>query len=324
MRLPRRLRAAVLIVLGAVVVLPGSAWLVFHSRGGQEEDFQLRLSRWGGRSQPILDGTHPLYPYRSYLGAENYLVIAGSKGRRVEAGGSKATREQLAELLTVQPIRTVLAGGARNLDDDWVAGIEAPGELEVLVIDDTSVTDRSVDKILQMKKLEILGLVNTAVSDSAVDRLRRLPSLKHLYVGGPNIRAVRLVESRVVDDSGAPAIRAGVTHHVEGRLRVDGLSSKLRYVLARYRSEGSAPVWSLSPHHPQIRVGGLGKLAELSPDLWSFRVNFPGLPPGRSIIDLSIVPDNGGGPMQVFYRVAEIEVELMPPIPAGAGPVGPR
>jgi hypothetical protein len=324
MRLPRSLRAAVLIALGAVMVLPGLAWLILRSRGGQEEDFQLRLSRWGGRSQPILEPNHPLEPLRPFLGTGIYLSVAGSRGRLIEAGGSKATKEQLAELLTVQPIRTVLAGGARNLDDDWVAGIEAPGELEVLVIDDTSVTDRSVDKILEMKSLEILGLVNTAVGDSAVDRLLRLPRLKHLYVGGPNIRAVRLVESRVVDDSGAPAVRAGVPHRVEGRIRVDGLTGKLRYVLARYRSGGAAPVWSLSSHHPQSRVGDLGKLEELSPDLWSFRVALPGLPPGRSIIELSIVPDNGGGPMQVFYRLAEIDLELAPPIPAGTVPVGPR
>jgi hypothetical protein len=253
-----------------------------------------------------------------------YLSLAGSKGRLVEAGGSKASKEQLAELLTVQPIRTVRAGGAKQLDDDWVAGIEVPGALEELVLDETSVTDRSVDKFLEMKNLRFLGLVNTPVGDSAVDRLRLLPSLEHLYVGGPNLRAVRLLESRVVDESGVPAVRAGVPFRIEGRIGVEGLSSRLRYVLARHHLEGTVQVWALSSQHTQSRAGELGELEERSPGLWSFRVGIPPLPPGRWIVDLSVVPENGERSMQVFYRIAEIEIELTPPIPAGPSPVGPR
>src|SRR5947209_17093542 len=126
MRRPRYLRTAALLALALVVVLPGSAWLIFGWGGDREEDFQRRLARWGGRSEPILDNNHPLQPLRPYLGTGIYLSLAGSKGRLVEAGGSKASREQLADLLTVQPIRIVRAGGARRLEDDWVAGIEAP------------------------------------------------------------------------------------------------------------------------------------------------------------------------------------------------------
>ena len=49
------------------------------------------------------------------MGMGLYLSLAGSKGRLVEAGGSEASREQLAELLVAQPIRAMATHAAELL-----------------------------------------------------------------------------------------------------------------------------------------------------------------------------------------------------------------
>ena len=304
---PRRRQVYWSLALVAALALPCVTWTILHSRGRDEAAFQLKLSRWGGRSQPILDIDSPFAPLRKILGAKTMLALAGSKGRIVSAWESDATKGQLAELLEFQPLMTILAGGAKRLGDDWVAGIEPPGSVRMMMLDATAVTDRSVDAILRLKNLEILGLAETEVSDSAVDRLQLLPSLKRLYVGGPKIKAVRLIEVRVVEN---PPPSGMGRFHLEGRIEVDGKAGRPGLIFARCRFEGEDPGWMMAPYGAQARGGDRGDLAETSPGVWTFRVDLPRTGHGRSDVELTIGRESGARPALILYEMPPVSVEI--------------
>jgi hypothetical protein len=150
-------------------------WLGFRSRQAEEVAYQLRLSRWGGRSQELPRNSASLYRFRKFVGDEIYFGLTGSDGRivgndRVAHLDGDATREQLDELLERQPIRTALVAGSKHLGDDWLAGLEEPGAMLALALDGTAITDRSADFLVKMKNLSSLSLVDTAISDVAIAR----------------------------------------------------------------------------------------------------------------------------------------------------------
>ena len=321
----------ILLALGFAITAWG--WMGFRSRRAEERAYQLRLSRWGGRSQELPRYSPSLQRVRKLLGDEIYFGLTGSDGRFVGNHRASplgdATKAQLAELLERQPIQQAWVAGSKDLDDDWIAGLGDRGVVVMLALDATGVTDRSAAAIAGMTNLAGLGLVDTAISDAAVDRIRRLPNLHHFYVGGPNVRAIRLVDHRLLDDQGRPATRTQGRLRLEGRVEIAGLAGEPGNVRVMVRSEGDRPPWESFPYGWGARVGDVGMLDPVSPGVYSFRVDILGIPPGRSTVDVWIDHQAAPGPKIVHYRLEPFEVDLAdsrsteaagPSSPAGRGP----
>src|SRR5947208_448411 len=123
-----------------------------------------------------------------------------------------------------------------------------------------------------MVNLSDLGLVGTALSDAAVDRLLKLPKLNTLSVGGPNIRAIRLLDALVVDDEGRPASVAGRPSFVRGRIAISALPGSPGAVRVMVRDGDDPPPWYCVPYGWNAGRSGDGTLREEAPGSWSFDV----------------------------------------------------
>ena len=320
----RKIKWVGLAFLAGAVGLAGWGWWGLRSRRLDDVAYQARLARWGGRSQDLPKYSGSLQWMRRNLGDELYFGLTGSDGRIVGNNRSGAIRSdtskaELAELLEVQPIREALLAGAGQVDDDWVMGLRHPEAMLLLSVDGTSVADRSAPMIARMSALIDLGMVGTAVSDAAVDRIRRLPKLDHFYVGGPNIRAIRLVDPRVVDLQGAPAVRSGEVLRVEGKVEIRGLEGEPGNVRVMVRPEGFQPPWVSFPCGWDARIAGVGMLEPRSPGVYSFAVDVASIPPGSSEVQVWVDHRHAPGPKVVFYRLQPFQVMLAPPEPGRAG-----
>jgi hypothetical protein len=313
----RKWRKVGILVLALCVLVAACGWLGPRLAG--EEAYQRRLARWGGRSREVPQDSPLLRPYRRYLGDRVYRALAGSSGRVVDmtAGSADATSAQLAELLEAQPIRRAWLDGSKHLGDDWIAGIKEPGIMSGLMLNETKVTDRSAEVILKMYNLTGLSLVDTAISDAAVARLCRLPKLDSLSVGGPNIRSIRLVDHRLLDESGAPAARAEGKLRLEGLVEITGLPGATHNIRVEIRRDGN-PLTETTPKQEL-------SLIELeSPWSWRFRIDLAGIPPGRSSVEVWIDHQPGITTPIVQYRMKPFTIELAAPEASeGPGSTGP-
>ena len=321
----RKRRKVGILVLALCVLVAACGCLVLGSRWVREQDLQWRLAQWGGRSRALPSESHPLSRYRSwihkYLGHRAYLALTGSPGRdvsngrgfRTTADWADATPAQLAELLEAQPIRSAWLAGSKHLGDDWLAGIKEPGAMFALALDGTEVTDRSAEVFVKMKNLGTLSLVDTAISDAAVARFCRLPKLDSLQVGGPNIRSIRLVDHRLLDDSGAPATHAEVKLRLEGLVEIAGLPGATHNVRVFIYREGDS---ALTESFPEQELSSI-KLE--SPWSWRFLVDLKGIPPGHWSVEVWIDHELGFGTPVVHYRMQPFAVELAAP-EASEGP----
>ncbi len=328
----RKWRRAGLLLLALGMLAAAWGWLGLHSRWAHEDDFQRRIARWGGRSRELPGVVHPLFRYRNqirrYAGDRVFLMLTGSSDRVVGNSGPpdtttdwrpNATPAQLAELLEAQPIKAAWLAGSKNLGDDWLAGIKEPGTMSALALDGSEVTDRSTEVIVKMHNLASLSLVDTAISDAAVFRLCRLPKLNGFSVGGPNIRSIRLVDHRLLDDSGAPAAHAEGKLRLEGLVEIAGLPGATHNVRVIIRREGNS---ALPESFPEQELSSI----ELeSPWSWRFRVDLAGIPPGRSSVEVWIDHQPGLCTPVVQYRMQPFAIELADPDPTqteGPSPSG--
>jgi hypothetical protein len=304
-------RVAGSLLLTTILVMVGYYWFVVGPREQAFAELQRRVQSWGG--QVYLD--QPFSPrlarLRSWIGNELTLRIGGNEGVAVGVNGIEATKEQLADLLTASPIRRVSLGGSRNLDDDWIAGINPTSSMFHLSIGGTGVTDRSVPKILEMRGLNALDLADTAISDSSVELLRNLPELRLLCVGGPNIKAVRLVDAGVFDGSGRQAVETGTKLHARGTVKISGLSRQLRVVRVIVRTPGDQPAWKSLPYGRNAGVELVGELVPQSTDSWSFQVDLPSIPSGKFSVEIW-VEESISRRKAIFYRLEPFELALAP------------
>jgi hypothetical protein len=303
------------IALGAVVGTLG--WLVL----GSEEAYQRRIAHWGGWTREMPPVSHPFFKFRQQirhdLGDRVCLMLLGSPGRIVGNGPppgkaadwQDATAAQLAELLEAQPILVARLSGSKHLGDDWLAGLKYPEAMGGLGLDGSQITDQSADILAKMRKLGGLSLVDTAISDVTVFRLCRLPNLFSLSVGGPNIRSIRLLDHRLLDESGTLASRAGGKLRLEGLVEMTGLPGTTENIRVIVRPEGI-------PALPEIFPKQELSLIEMeSPWSYHFRIDLAGLPPGRSSVEVWIDHRPGFTTSLVQYRMRPFAIELATPEP---------
>jgi hypothetical protein len=298
-------------VIGGTVALVFvfSAWF-WHTLGwGRFDDkaFQLRLSQWGGRSQP-LPRDSSLAPFRRTLGDSLYLELTGSMGRVVGAHRPGASREQLADLLTVQPICSAYLSGREGVDDEWLAGIRDRAAMLGLFLDGTGVTDRSCDPILEMKKLRELSLCDTAISDEAVVRLLKLPALQRLIVGGPNVRAIQIVDYDLVETPGL----SGIDLSIRGHVAVSGLPGTPGKIHVMVRTQGDPPPWESVPYGWNVGHSQTSVLVEDSPGNWSFDVPVANVPTGQSQVEVWVESASLSPVRIVQYRLTPFGIDLAP------------
>jgi hypothetical protein len=293
---------------------------VARSRERALDELRERVKVWGGDLFPLDHRGGLVDPIRKQIGRDLFQRYFGGPGMRVRSNNRDASKEQLAELLGAVPFRQVFLGGQRNLDDDWIAGIDFPGSIIELNIGGTGVTDRSVSKILEMRELYSLDLAETSVSDEAIARLRVLPKIRMIYSGGPKIRAIRLIEGGVFDSQGSPALHPRASLYVRGKVRVDRshIPGTLVHVMVRTardlpsgRNRSAYYYWG-AQHMRE------GPLIRTSDGAWGFDVEMNGLPVGRSSVEVW-VQEPGERGSRISYRLPPFPLELSPEEPSLGG-----
>lgn len=322
----RRLRWGIVILILVLMVglgvLAGPNWIAVWNRDREFDEIAARVRRWGVHLHREVIVPRPLQPLRGTVNDRIVDLFGEHRGNQVGTWGTQATKSQLAEVLKGQPFTLVTLGGAVNLDDDWVAGIQATSSVAMLHLDGTSITDDCVGKLLEMNGLVELGLVDTAISDAAIDRLRKLPDLIALSVGGPNFRSVRLIEGQLVDQAGRPAIESGARlYHVQGRIKAEGFASELGNVRVMIRTPSTPPPWKIIPYGWNPSYGEVGMLDQQSPGTSTFRVPISGLPAAPLIIEIWVDVRSAGRPKPSISCLAgRFRAVLSPPAMPLNGP----
>lgn len=281
----------------------------FHlavKRAREFEAIQARAKRWGGHMAREIAIPATLRPYRATVGDPLLSLLGEDFGNQVGCWGTQASESELMAVLDAEPFHTVYLGGAVNLGDAWVGAIRKPDAVGGLHLDGTRVTDACVDRLMAMTNLGDLGLVDTVISDAGVDRLRRLPKLRHVFVGGPNIRDVRLVDGEVVDSTGRRATTAGPGLSVRGLIQTNGKIIPEGNVRVMVRPAGSPPPWKSVPYGWNAPLGNVGNLVRTSPNVGTIDLPIGLLPPGRSTVEVWF--DDG----PIFYRAGCFEIDLAP------------
>jgi hypothetical protein len=297
--------AFILALLGWI----GYQWVVVGQRARALSALQSRVQRWGGQVFPDQPYQPTLAKLRPWLGNKVYQSLVGNQGMIVGSNRIDASKEELADLLKAPPIHRANLEGSKNLDDEWILSIDPTSSMFQLGVAGTSVTDRSVPKLLEMQSLASLDLTDTAISDSAVKQLRVLPNLRAMYVGGPNLKAIRLIKVGVFDDSGQLAVNTGQRLHIRGRIQVDDASVRLNKVRIMVRSSGDQPSWRGRPYGWNTSINKEGKLVDESIGQWSFDELLPGIPVGQSSVEVW-VEERISGAGTLFYRMEPAPLEL--------------
>jgi hypothetical protein len=307
------LRIAGAIFFGLVLFMIGLGWFVIRGRDREFERLQARIQQSGGRIYRSSKADPWLVTLRRWTWSEAVDGIVGYEGNSIIVEKPDATKDQLDDLLTARPIRQVNAEGVKNLDDSWLAGIRDPLAMRCLKLGGTGVTDRSVETILEMKGLEELYLEKTAISDDAVHRLRLLPRLKTLLVEGPNIMAVRLLDLKFVDAEGRTAAISGGTLRAIGRVVIEGLTgtpSGVGVTVTLDPQDSPEFVWLSESRRSQCE---LGDLVEESSGVWSFQIDVPEIPAGKSSVDVMVITRSANRTMTVFYGMKAASLRLAQP-----------
>ena len=309
----RRARLAVIHSLMTILVGVGGAWWDRWRRDRDFEAFQSRVASWGGSAKRFPNMDSPFWNYRGFLGLDGVIEpLLGSDGYELSTLKGDVTREQLNDLLSVSRIRSLWIAEASRLDDEMVLGLRDPGAMRRLLLNHVNVTDRSLEAIARMPDLQVLVLVDTSVSDAAFDRLLKLPKLNNLHIGGPNIRAIRLVDHEVVDESGRPADRSGVTLGVRGWFAIEGRLGTPRDVWVLVRSEGDPPPWEAPVYGMNTGRWARGRCIEVQPGLWTFDAWVAGVPAGTSSVEVWVSISKNHLPAYLSSRLEPFSISLSP------------
>ena len=289
-------RSALTVLLLAIV----AAWvgLAWQARRRRDHLTELRheAGRWGCDVYVHAMQDSPYEPLRHWLGRDQVNSIVGPEGYSLYADGKPATREQLAQLHEFRPLRSGWFIDEANVDDAWIEGIRDPWAVRDLNLWRTGVTDRCLPKLLTMRDLRHMTVTDTAISDDAVYSLLKLPRLGHLTIGGPNSRAIRLVDFE-------PGFHEGRKPRVRFRLAVDprlGVPSNVE-VFGHHHTSG----WSILRRRLNRR--------DESPGVYAYELDAPGLPVGKTYfwrIEVQTFPP-GGSP--VVHRTFQSEADVAEP-----------
>jgi hypothetical protein len=304
------LRIFGLLTLLSLALVAGLGWIVVRGRDRDFESLKARVQESGGHVSRVTKSGEWMVKFRRWVGSDIMDGIAGFDGHSIWIENPDATKEQLTSLLSARPIRSINAARAKNVDDAWVAAIRDPLAIKKLGLGETSVTDRSVDAVLEMKDLEEIDLFGTVISDEAVNRLRVLPKLRDVQIEGPNIRSVQLVDLTFVDAGGNPASHSEAKLWAIGRLKIEGLSGAPRYLGIEVIQEGSG----------ESADSDLSSVVEESPGIWKFRVEMTKVPSGKSLVAIFFfyrtprlptnLPADPG--VTLIYRLKAADLNLMP------------
>ncbi|MBS1977641.1 MAG: hypothetical protein JST46_09730 [Bacteroidetes bacterium] len=129
------------------------------------------------------------------MGALVVPVAAESNALEVNLTFLKQIPEELVSTLhelAPQIIRLRLSG-CDIIDDDlqWVATL---GELRVLFLDHTGISDTGVKKLASLKNLQQLNLVDTRVTTEVLPALGDIPSLRKVYLFGVQLDRKQLLD----------------------------------------------------------------------------------------------------------------------------------
>jgi hypothetical protein len=312
MRRDRIGRIVGLIALVVVLVSSGCCWWFLWKSKNDFEAFQSRVGLWGGHVSRSLNFNSPLMRFRGN-GPSIIDPLLGTDGFHISIHGQDVTREQLSELVSVSPIRSLSIAATSQFSDDQVIGINDPGAIRGLHLNDVNVTDRSLETIARMGNLSELSLVGTAISDATVDRVIKLKNINNVYVGSPNIRSIRLIEAKIVDESGMPAVVAGGSLSVRGRIAIEGGFGKPGNIRVMVRSDGDQPPWQSHPYGWNSSRGSIGSLIEKAPGIWVFDLSVSGISAGKSIVEIWIDQASTVGPNFVHYRLTPLTIDLADP-----------
>ena len=92
------------------------------------------------------------------------------------------------------PSLAMLVFQRSGVTDDDLAALEKTKlpELEIIALNDTSITDASVARIAHFPKLHTVFLHNTQVTDSCLASLQQFPSLRCVSLDGTRIHAATI------------------------------------------------------------------------------------------------------------------------------------
>jgi hypothetical protein len=306
------------ITLAILLATTGAYWCSRWARDREFEAIRSRTELWGGGISRLVDFNSPLYPLRNRIGRTVIDPLLGTNGCAVWTRKPDVTKEQIRELVSsVSPIRSLSIAPTSHFDDDGLIGLRDPAAVLGLHLNGMNVTDRSLATMARMENLSSLSLVETSISDDAVDRLLKLPKLNDFHVGGPNIHAVRLVDSGVFDDSGQRAVKAGGPLHVKGRIAIENRYGKPGNVRVFVRREDDPPPWLSYPYGWNAKRGNVGMLVEEAPGTWTFDVTVGGIPPGKSSVEVWVDKHPYARPNFIRYRLMPFSIELVPEEEAG-------
>ena len=323
MRRLRAVRLVGLIVLTILLSSSGAYWWSRWVRNREFEAFQIRVGRWGGGVSRSLNIQSPLMVFRGN-GPSFIDPLLGTDGYHVWSRKPDLTGEQIRELLSLSSIRSLSIAPTPGFDDDCLIGLRDPAAILGLMLNDVNVTDRSLETIARMEGLSNLSLVGTSVSDGAVDRLLKLPKLNSFSVGGPNIRAIRLIDSGIFDESGRPAIHAGGPLRVRGRVAIQGRYGKPGNVRVFVRADGDQPPWLSHPYGWNANRGSVGMLVEESLGNWTFDVPVGGIPQGKSSVEVWVDKNPFVQPNFIRYRLEPFSIDLAPAVETREGVAEPE
>ena len=302
-----------------MVVAAGVA-LIRWERRREFARVAARVGSWGGHLQHAVILPGPLQGFRRSVNRDLLNVFGEDLGVLFNYSGS-ATPGQLAEALEGQPFRQVWASGSRNLRDDWIAGLRDTSRLYSLRLDESPVGDRSVGKLLEMPVLDDLSLVATGLSDAGLERLWDHPRMRTVYLGGPNLRSVRLVEGRVEDAAGHAASEAGPSLVVRGRFEAQARFGGPSTVRVMVRPDGSPSPLRTFPYGWEAHMGGVGQASPTSTGAWSFEAPMDRtLAPGRARVVVWVDFLDRDHDRHAYWMVGSFDIDLAIPAASGGSP----
>jgi hypothetical protein len=115
------------------------------------------------------------------------LIVDHPNLMALEIGGSNVTDDGLARL---SEFNSLMHLGISDCDGVGAAGfahVMKLENLEVLIMNETAVSDSDMPALLNLKSLKYLAIKRTAVSDASIEYLSQLKSIKELYIAETRI-----------------------------------------------------------------------------------------------------------------------------------------
>jgi Leucine-rich repeat (LRR) protein len=121
-----------------------------------------------------------LRPLAELKKLESFHLLHRGRGQRVTSKG-------IAFVAEMPKLRSLTLGRIESLDDEVLSHLENVAELELLNLDQATITGAEIHRLARLPKLTTLNLIGTKVDDEAMEKLSKLPQLESLDVSGTNV-----------------------------------------------------------------------------------------------------------------------------------------